>query len=56
LVVDVKQQLLGEWAGGDCLSDVPLPYVLLPHVPLPDIPLLDIPPPEVPSDGSLSKV
>jgi hypothetical protein len=46
--VNVEQQLLGEWAGGDSLPYVPLPDVPLPDVPLPDIPLLDVPLPDVP--------
>jgi len=47
---DVNQQLLIESAGGDSLSDVPLPDVPLPDVPLPDVPL-----PEVRSDGSVGE-
>jgi hypothetical protein len=48
--VDVNQQPVIEWAGGDSLSDVPLPDVSLPDVPLPDVPL-----PEVRPDGSVGK-
>jgi hypothetical protein len=33
--VDVKQQILGEWAGGDSLPDICLPAIPLPDVPLP---------------------
>jgi hypothetical protein len=52
--VDVEQQLLGYSAGGDSLSDVPLPGVPLPDVPLPDVPLPDVPLPDVPlPDGHL---
>jgi len=56
LDVDVKQQLLGESAGGDSLPevpllDVPLPDVPLPDVSLPDVPLPDIPLPEARPDG-----
>ena len=51
--VDVEQQLHGESAGGDSLTDVPLsdvPHqvVLLPGVSLPDVPLPDVPHPDVP--------
>jgi len=46
--VDVEQQLLGELAGGDGLTDGPLPGVPLPDVPLPDVPLPDVPLPGVP--------
>jgi hypothetical protein len=58
--VDVNQQLLIEWAGGDSLSDVPLPDVPLPDVPLPDVPLPDVPLPDVPlpevrPDGSVGE-
>jgi hypothetical protein len=50
LDVDVNQQLLIKTAGGDSLSDVPLPDVPLPDVPLPDVPL-----PEVRPDGSVGE-
>jgi len=58
--VDVNQQLLIESAGGDSLSDVPLPDVPLPDVPLPDVPLPDVPLPdvlllEVRPDGSVGE-
>lgn len=33
--MDVDQQLVSEWAGGDSLRDVPLPEVPIPDVPLP---------------------
>jgi hypothetical protein len=46
--VDVNQQLRIESAGGDSLSDVPLPDVPLPDVPFHDVPLPDVPPPDVP--------
>jgi hypothetical protein len=54
--VNVRQQLLGEVAGGDRLSevrlpDVPLPAVHLPDVPLLDVPLLDVALPEARLDG-----
>jgi len=37
--VDVEQQLLRESAGGNNLSDIPLPDVPLPDVPLPNLSL-----------------
>jgi hypothetical protein len=60
LDVDVNQQLLIESAGGDSLSDVPLPDVPLldvplPDVSLPDVPLPDVPLPEVRLDGSVGE-
>jgi hypothetical protein len=56
--VDLYEQLLVESAGGDNLSDVPLPNVPLPDVPLPNVPLLDVsvpivPVPEARPDGSV---
>jgi hypothetical protein len=58
--VDVNQQLLIELAGGDSLSDVPLPDVPLPDVPLLNVPLADVPLPNVPlaevrPDGSVGE-
>ena len=63
--VEVEQQLLGEWAGGDGLPNGPLPYVPLPdiplpdvphrNVPLPDVPLPDVPLPEASPDGSVGE-
>ena len=53
--VNVNQQLLIQSAGGDSLSDVPLPDVPLPDVPLPDVPLPDVPLPEVRPDGSVGE-
>ena len=54
--VDVEQQLLGDWGGGDGLPDgplrdVPVPVVPLPDVPLPDVHLPDVPRPEARPDG-----
>jgi hypothetical protein len=51
--VNVEQQLLSKWAGGDrlpdvCLSDVCLPDIPLPDVSLSDVPLPDFPRPDVP--------
>jgi hypothetical protein len=51
--VDVEQQLLSYWVGGDSVPDVPLLDILLPDVPLtdvalPDVPLPDVPRPDVP--------
>jgi len=43
--VDADQQLLGESAGGNSLTDIPLR-----DVPLPDVPL-----PEVRPDGSVGE-
>ena len=56
--LDVNQQLLIESAGGNSLSNVPLPDVPLPDGPLPDVPLPDVPLPDVPlpetrPDGSV---
>jgi hypothetical protein len=48
--VDVDQQLLIESAGGDSLSDVPLPDASLPDVPLPDVSLSEARP-----DGSVGE-
>jgi hypothetical protein len=48
--VDVEQQLLSEWAGGDGHPNVPLP-----NVPLPDVPLPDVPRHEVGPDGSVGE-
>jgi hypothetical protein len=48
--VDVNEQLLIKLAGGDSLSDVPLPNVPLPDIPLPDLPLS-----EVRLDGSVGE-
>ena len=48
LDVDVDHKLLIGSAGGDSLSDVPLPDVPLPDLPLPNLPLHDVPLPNVP--------
>jgi hypothetical protein len=48
LDVNVEQQLFGESAGGDSLSDVRLPDIRLPDIHLPDVPLPDVPLPDVP--------
>jgi len=48
--VEVEQQLLGELAGGDSLTEVPLLDVPLPDLPLPDVPL-----PEGHQDGSVGE-
>jgi len=45
--VDVGQQLLSDWAGGDSLRDVPLHDVPLPDVHLTDVPLPSVPIPSV---------
>jgi hypothetical protein len=53
--MDVNQQLLIEWAGGDSLPDLLLPDVPLPDVSLRDVPLPDIPLQEVCLGGSVGE-
>ena len=53
--VDVEQQLLGKWAGGDSIPDVRLPDVPLPNVPLPNVALPDVPLHEERPDGSVGE-